>query len=130
MSDENKILDLDELFGQARAVKIKWQGKEYELMRLEAISPKQSVAFNKLHLESARLQKKLNGKSEISDDEALQVEDLIDQMLLTICPSFPVAEIPFGYKSRCVQFYMEQNQSKKAAETDLKKLTGQRSSRK
>jgi hypothetical protein len=127
MSEDNKVLDLDELFGQARAVKVRWKEQEYEFLRMEGISPKQATAFNKLHLKSAKLQKAMQS-GEVGDDEAEQIDEVLSQMILVLCPTFPVSEVQFMMKTQIIQFYMEQTQGKKAMETALKELTGETSS--
>lgn len=115
MSDENKVLDLDELFGQARAVKIKWEGRTYELLRMEGISPKQAARLNALQQKSFELQKRMQGASDASDQDIADLEDLFGNMLLILCSDFPVDKMPFMMKMRAVQYYMEQSQSKKKA---------------
>lgn len=128
MSDGNKVLNLDELFGQARAVKVRWQGREYELLRMEGIGPKQATQFNKLHLQASRLQGSVNSQ-DVDDAQAEEIEEVFNKMIKILCADFPVSEAPFMAKMSIVQFYVEQTQGKKAMETALRKLTGETSSR-
>lgn len=124
MSDEQKVLDLDELFGQARAVKVRFKGAEYEFLRTDGISPRQATQFNQMHLKSARLQKSMQ-KGEVSDAQAEQIDGILSQMIKVLCPNFPVNDLGFMAKTQVIQFYMEQTQGKKATETMLKKMTGE-----
>lgn len=132
MSEENKVLDLDELFGQAKAIKVRWEGQEYEFLRMETFSPRQLVQFNQIHIESEKLKDEM-AKTSASEEEkeALgdQIENLLDKMLITLCPKFPVDEINFMRKSAAIQFYMEQTQAKNAKRAMLKKPIGENPSR-
>lgn len=124
MSDERKVLDLDELFGQARAVKVKWQDKEYELLKMEAISPQDAVRFQKLQIAAGKLQM----KDDMDDASAKQVEKLIDDMLKLLCKELPLQDMKFMVKMRVLTYYIEETQGKKALETALSKVTGAKSS--
>lgn len=124
MSDERKILDLDELFGQARAVKVKWQDQEYELLKMEAISPQDAVRFQKLQIAAGKLQM----KDDMDDASAKQIEKLIDDMLKLLCKELPLQEMKFMVKMRVLTYYIEETQGKKALETALSKVTGAKSS--
>jgi len=128
MADENKVLDLDALFGQARAVKVKWQGKEYELLRLEAIGPRQAVKFQKLQLRAAKLQ---NVDEEMSDEQAAELEAVFNDILKLLCEELPLETMTVLHKMNILAFYTEQTQGKKVMELALKKIqTGARRSRK
>lgn len=110
MSDKKRILDLDELLGQASAIKVKWNGREYELLRMESVSPKQAVKFQKLQARANRLQ--MNSDN-TEDADAVELESVMDEMLAMLCADLPLAEIPFGMKMRIVTFYGEEAQGKK-----------------
>lgn len=130
MADEKKPLNLDELFGQARAVKVIKNGREYELMRLEAMGPKQAVRFQKLQVVAAELQ---SLGDDLTDQQADQVSEALNNMLTILCADLPVDEMTFMEKTRVLQFYIEETQGKKVMELALKKVnqpTGARSSRK
>lgn len=124
MSDERKVLDLDELFGQARAVKVKWQDQEYELLKMEAISPQDAVQFQKLQIAAGKLQM----KGDMDDAAAKKIEKLIDDMLKLLCKELPLQEMKFMVKMRVLTYYIEETQGKKALETALSKVTGAKSS--
>jgi hypothetical protein len=120
MTDDRKILDLDELFGQAKAVRVKWQGQEYELFKMEAISPQDAVRFQKLQVSASKLQM----KEGMGDADAKQVEKLIDDILKLLCKELPLHEIKFMVKMRILTYYIEETQGKKALETALNQVTG------
>jgi hypothetical protein len=123
MNEANKVLDLDELFGQARAIKVRWKGEEYEFLRMEGISPRQATQFNQMHLKSAKLQKAMQ-KGDVNDAQSNQIDELLSQMIKVLCPDFPVSDLGFMAKTQVIQFYMEQTQGKKATKAMLKQLTG------
>lgn len=120
MADDRKVLDLDELFGQARAVKVKWKEQEYELLKMEAISPKDAVRFQKLQISASKLQM----KEDMDDASARQIEKLIDDMLSLLCKDLPLQDMTFVVKMRILTYYIEETQGKKALETALSKVTG------
>lgn len=124
MLDEKKVLDLDELFGQAQAVKVKWQEREYELLKLEGISPQDAVKFQKLQLAAGKLQM----KDDMDDASAKGIEKLVDDMLKILCKDLPLQDMKFMVKMRVLTYYIEETQGKKALETALNKVTGARSS--
>ena len=97
MSD-GKVLNLDELFGEDRPVVVRWQGREYALLRLAAFSPKEIREFEAMQGQAVKLQ---DAKA---DNE--QVMALFDRMLLTLCKELPVAEMPFMAKTRVITFYI------------------------
>lgn len=125
MKDDNgKALDLDELFGQAKAVKVKWQGKEYELMPIGAIGPKDALALQKMQARAAAVS---GGSDSITEETALELERMFDEMLVMLSKELPLNEIPFGGKMRILQFYTEESEGKK--KVIYKKQTGAKSSR-
>ena len=121
MDEKRKPLDLDELFGQARAVVVKWRGKDYELLRLEGINPKQSVQFQRLYARAAELQKELKDDSseELSDKAADETEKIYDEMLHILNRDLPVSDMPFMAKTRALMYYMQETQGGKALEIAL-----------
>lgn len=127
MSDtKSKALDLDELFGEARAVKIRWQSKEYELMRLEALGPKSISRFQKLQKMSSQLHME-SLTDEITEEQDQQIQNLFDEMLSMLCKDLPVVLMPFAHKSKALEFYIVETQGKNAldiAQTRKGKRTG------
>lgn len=135
MAEEKaQALDLDELFGQTRAIKVKWQGKQYELIRLEALGPRQIASFQAMRRKAGELQAvsavamKADDPLPISDEQADDIEKLFGQMLKMLCAEFPVDIMPFQMKVRTLEFYIEETAGKKVVENALKKVTGRRRS--
>lgn len=114
--NDHKALDLDELFGDARPIKVRWKGTEYNLLRLDAFSPREINAFQKMHKESLEL-------SQVEGNED-RVVALFDKMLEALCPSLPLAEMPFLAKTRIITFYIEETEGKKALEVALVEQIG------
>uniref|UniRef100_A0A6H1ZD75 Uncharacterized protein n=1 Tax=viral metagenome TaxID=1070528 RepID=A0A6H1ZD75_9ZZZZ len=120
MSDDEKhMLDLDELFGQARAVKVKWSNREYELLRMEAIGPREAAKFMRLQKKAANLQ---NLSEEISDEQADEMAEVIDEMLKMLCADLPLAEMAFAIKVRVLSFYVEETQGKNVLKAALEQI--------
>ena len=107
---DDKILSLDELFGESKKIKVKWLGQEHELLSMQNISPKQAMKLQHLQEKVGTL--KVEG--EPSDEDVEKMESLLDEMLQMIGSSLPIAEIPFAGKLAIVKFYVEQTQEKKA----------------
>lgn len=127
MSTDKKVLDLDELFGEARAIKIKWGGKEYELLRMEALSPRSISRFQGLQRRTHALQSEVTGGGELSEESNQEIMRMFDEMLMMLCESFPVNTMPFAYKAKVLEFYIEETQPKNAVDAALemmKKQTG------
>jgi hypothetical protein len=126
MTDEptRKVLDLDELFGQARAVKVRYAGKEYELLRMEGISPKQAWKFQNLKQRANALQQL---GAELAEGDADELNDLMKEMLQILCAELPLGEMPFLMRLRVLTFYIEETQGKNVLKT-VAKLTGAKSS--
>ena len=116
-----KPLNLDELFGDARAVKIIHNEREYEFLRIDAMGPKQAVKLQKFQRRALALQL----AEELSDEQAVELEELTDGTIALLCPEFPVDELTFAKKIRAITFYMEETQGKKAMEAALAKVTGE-----
>jgi hypothetical protein len=124
MDEQRKALDLDELFGQARAVKVRWQGQEYELVRMEGFGPQEIVKFQGLHARSIKMQ----NNPELDDGQAKELEAVLNEMLGMLCKNLPLEELAFMLKVRILTFYIEETQGKNALETALKKATGEQPS--
>ena len=122
MSEElKKPLDLDEFFGASQPILVKWQGKNHELLRIEALGPKQYARLRKLQGRAARMQ---GLTQDMSDTQAGELEEMFDEIIKILCSGFPVKEIDFSMKMKIVLYYMEQPQVKKALEVALSKQTG------
>lgn len=125
MADQNeKTLNLDELFGNARAVKVIHDGREYELLRMEGISPKHLAKLQSLQKRAMAAQGR-----DLESGGGEMMEQMYDEMLGILCADLPLDTLAFAKKVRIMSFYIEETQGKKAVEATLKKLTGVKSSR-
>ena len=116
MSDDKRVLNLDEVFGQDRPVKVVWKGREYELLRLEAFSPREIQKFASMQASA----QKLSGMSDQQSPEAdAEISALFDEILSALCKDLPLGDMPFLAKTRIITFYIEETQGKKALEEAL-----------
>lgn len=122
MSDQ-KVLNLDEMFGEDRPVTVVWQGVKYDLLRMEAFSPREINRFQTMQKDASELQRLKNANK---DDKSIdgKIEALFDKMLSTLCAKLPLKEIPFLGKTRIITFYIEETQGKKALEVAMRQATG------
>lgn len=130
MAEEKRVLDLDELFGQARTVKVKFDSKQYELVRVEALGPRAISKFQSLQKRANALQME-NLKGEISEKQEAEIVALFDQMLAMLCADLPLNEMGFAMKAKTLEFYVLETQGKNALDIALakgKKRTGAMSS--
>ena len=121
--DENKVLNLDEMFGEDRPVVVKWKTGEYELHRFTALSVTNVLKFQKMRRDVMRLQV----LDEVTEKDAGTIESLFNAMLKMIGPDLPLDEIPYVMKLTILAFYFEQIDEKKRT-IPAKKTTGVRSS--
>lgn len=120
MSEENKaVLNLDELFGQAEPIKVKWQGKNYELRRPEAMGPVEYAQFAKLQRKVEVLQV---GDGEMDEAQAGNMEQLVINMLAMLNSDLGKVPMPFVARMRALEFYSTQlgfeGAEKKAGEAE------------
>lgn len=120
MTEKKKILNLDDLFGTARAVKVKFADKEYELLRIEALGPKAISRFQKMQKRANQLQM-INIENEISNAEEEEIISLFDEMLKMLCATLPVGSMPFAAKAKTLEFYVMETQGKNALDVTTAK---------
>ena len=102
MSDDEKhMLDLDELFGQARGIKVIWEKAEYQLTLPEAFGARETMRLSALHRKAGALQM----LDDLTPEQAQELERLLDEILRILCQELPVGEIPFVAKLRALTFY-------------------------
>lgn len=127
MAEEKRVLNLDEVFGQDRPVKVIWNQREYELLRLEAFSPKEIQKFSALQARAQKLsatpsQHPPNAESaNLGEEQEREISALFDEMLRALCSELPLDSMPFLAKTRIITFYIEETQGKKALEEALMK---------
>lgn len=99
--DKQRILNLDDLFGQGRPVKVTWQGATYELARPEAFTPVQYQQFMKL--QSDYILKKFDQTT-----DPVLIDEIMDEILDMLNPKIAKAGISFGGKVKVLEFYSEE----------------------
>ena len=116
MTEEKKtaVLNLDELFGVARPIKVVFGGRTYEMVRPEALSPKAFVRWDKLVKRAMRLQVEANG--EMSDEMTEELEGVIGDAIYMACPELEQAGLSFPQKMSVLNFYAEEVKPEKKAE--------------
>lgn len=112
MTEEKKVFDLDELFGQARAVKVKYGNREYELLRMEALSPRAISKFQGMQKRSNQLQMIAANEEEITEEQDAEIVSLFNEMLRTLCQDLPVEGMPFALKAKVLEYYIQETQPK------------------
>lgn len=92
-------LNLDELFGQAKTLKVRYGGAEYELRHADALTP---AEFARL----ARLGKQFQEAQ--GDDELEKALGALDEFLKIVGGDWAL-HLPMRAKMAIVQFWGEQN---------------------
>lgn len=100
---KNAVLNLDELFGVARPIKVILGGRTYEMVRPEALSPKGFVQWDKLQRRAMELQVGADG--EMSEEMTAELEDVISEAIYMACPGLREAELNFPQKVSVLNFY-------------------------
>lgn len=117
-----KTLDLDELLGQAKPIRVKWDGKTHDLIGADGISPKQAVQLQSMQ---ARVWKLTDGtKTDVTDADAAALESVVDEMLGMLCNDLPLDTIPFGSKLKIITFYVAETQGKNAQDAAVETPIG------
>lgn len=145
MSEARKVLNLDELFGDAQTLDVRHEGMTYQLPRLKTLSPKKWQRFQDLGKQAGRL--KDIKPQDATGREVEGVERLLDQMLMLLCKDLPlkplawwqrwlmvlrikqfVRPLTLDEKTRVVTFYTQQDEHVKKALPGGRKQTGARHS--
>ena len=101
MTGPNNTLNLDELFGIAKPVKILVKGATYELMRPEGFSPVQYQKFAKLFEQWTK-----NHLDATTDPTVL--DGMMTEIIETLNHRLSELEMPFGWKVKILEFYTEE----------------------
>ena len=97
-----EMLDLDALYGTDNPIVVKWQGAEYVLPVADALDP---VGLAKL----TKLQSRFEGlRSNMTEESALELQSVVDEMLRGVCPAFVAANPPFIVKMRALLYWSQQ----------------------
>ena len=120
MSDK-RVLNLDELFGQAQPLVVELKGKEFELRRPESFSPDEYFHMIKLQEKITATDSSKKGNEE---EEARLVENAMDEIMKMLNPGLADLKLFFAQKYKVLQWYSEQTSEADANAGDEKNLTG------
>lgn len=110
MVDEIKTLNLDDLLGASKAVKVRKDQMEYELAKLDALGVHKVLQFQGFRRQVTMLQL----VDEPSKEQAEQIEILFDKMLRVLCEDLPLEKFTYVEKTRILGFYFVETAPKKA----------------
>lgn len=113
MSDHS--LNLDELFGTGRPIKVEIKGVKYELSRPEAFSARQYQQFTKFWAQ-------FNPTNFQNSDDPDEIERVMDAILDMLNPAL-TKKLSFAMKLKVLDFY-ESEVTAEAKGTPEKKSTG------
>lgn len=99
--ERNHLLDLDELLGQSRSIKVKLQGNEYPMQHIRTLSPEALAQF--LHYQQV-LEKE---RPSDDPDSLVRMSEAIDGMLGIVCPELAKMGLSFMAKMQVMAFYGE-----------------------
>lgn len=121
MSD--KVLNLDELFGKAKPVKVEMKGIEYELSRPDNFTPAQFQDFIGLFNKFGR--KKLGKNTDTLTLDQI-MNELLNMLNKDLLAAINETESPFSMKIKVIEFYSEEalQEMVKKANKSSKKPTG------
>lgn len=97
-TDEHHVLNLDELFGTARPVKVTWQGKEYELVRPEGLNAVQHQAFSRLYTKIQKAQLDLGNDPD-------ELEAMVNELIALLNARLADAGLAYMAKIKVLEFY-------------------------
>lgn len=96
------MLNLDELFGQARPVVVKYHDKRFEFMRPEALTPAQYADWLALEGKVEAIKAK---ESALEQNDIAEWDTLLTKIISLLCPAFVAEEPPFQVRSKALEFY-------------------------
>ncbi len=96
MSDH--VLNLDELFGKARPVKVVYEGIAYELVRPESLNPQQYQEL--VNLYNKWVKERLD-----QGTDAIKIDQAMTEIITVLNPKLAEKNLPFSWKSQVLEFY-------------------------
>lgn len=104
------VLNLDSLYGQDQPVIVIHNGREFELRRLDSLSPKQFMEWDELGKQIEKLSLNYDAKNDPEFAAAMEVESAVTKALGLICPELAEAQPPlvFSAMMKVINFYIEQ----------------------
>lgn len=99
------VLNLDDLFGKSRPVRVVFKGVEYELLRPESLSPAQYSDWLRLQKQVEVIRAK--GK-DLTEKDFQEWDGLLSEVLGMLCQKFVAAEPSFQVRSKALEFYFQE----------------------
>lgn len=131
-----KTYDLDELFGDSKPVRVKANGKVYELRRLDSFTPDNLIAWERLQAEfrgASTLPRGGKAKHVRTDSMSVRIERIVTGIVNLLCPAMVEDGVPFAKQLAALRYYNQitapKANSKKVTPRPLRKRTGRGSSR-
>lgn len=123
---EERIHDLDQLFGTHKAIKVKWQGELFELPHPDSFDPVQTNRIQKLKSKMTAGYSKFASADEVPDEVAEEIGRVTEEML-EILNSELNRLVSFWQRVRIITFYGEQVQAELSEEEKkrVSSLTGE-----
>ena len=123
---EERIHDLDQLFGKNRPIKVRYEGKLYDLAHPDSFDPVQTNRLQKLQKETDELFSV--NQEEMTDEQAEELGRVTEEALEMLNPELN-KKISFWHRVNILFFYAEQVK-KDAGKNEKKRessLTGEMS---
>jgi hypothetical protein len=105
---ERKVLNIDELFSKTKPIVVIFGGREYDFSRPIDLSPSQLTKFERLSKKMTSLGQLEKEPGDYTDEDAEFVEEILDDLILTICEDFPVKTLPFMAKVYIITNYQNE----------------------
>ena len=96
MSDH--VLNLDELYGKAKPVKVVHEGIIYELARPESLNPTQYQDF--VNLYNKWVTERLD-----QGTDAVKIDQALTDIITVLNPKLAEKNLPLAWKSQVLEFY-------------------------
>ncbi len=107
------VLNLDELFGASRPIKVVWKGVEYHLRRPEGMGPVEIVRLEHLRERHAALD--AAAKTDGVEPYMLQIEECVDEMIAVLSTELARQKLPFLAKTNVLEFWIGEIDAENAA---------------
>lgn len=101
------ILDLDALLGDAKPLIVRFEGREYTVRRLDALSPQEIVHLQRIFRHVSEYAGRLQA-GEIEDEEAAGLLESLHSFLRLVAPDVPAEKLPLLAMLRLLAWYSEQ----------------------
>jgi len=115
--DNDRVLDLDQLFGhdETRPIKVRWNEREWELKAPDELVPEDFVKLQRAMRKGGELQSKADDKV-FGESEADQLDELMTEAVSLINAELAAQNLPFMYRIKILGFYYDELERRRAYE--------------